>query len=134
MTAESRVQMVNQHPYQAEGWNPAAEPSTLIISVLSGNIRMALAAMRNFTSALGVDWVEPDVEVCVTSNDVVLVIISVAFSGQVSGNVLWGICSYPCSSITSIYRPRKLAAPVALLYLKHSQHPMHKILIFLWFL
>lgn len=60
---EQSLLMVNQHPYQAEGWNPAAEPSTLIISVLSGNIRMALAAMRNFTSALGVDWVEPDVEV-----------------------------------------------------------------------
>lgn len=59
------MQTVRQHASLEEGWDPSSKPSTMIISVLSSDVRLALRAMRNYTTALEVEWIEPECRVAI---------------------------------------------------------------------
>lgn len=42
------------------GWVPDSRPSAMLLSFLSSDVRLAVRAMKDYTKALGVDWVEPE--------------------------------------------------------------------------
>lgn len=45
--------------YPSAGWDPAAQPSSLMMGVLSGDVRLAVRALRDYTGALSAEFVMP---------------------------------------------------------------------------
>jgi len=59
-TLRDAVLVAVQSANPAEGWFPGSDPSTMLLSVLSGDVRLALRALRDYTSALQLDWIDPE--------------------------------------------------------------------------
>lgn len=53
------VLMATTHAWPEAGWDPAAQPSTLMLGVLSGDVRLAVRALRDYAHALGFEFVTP---------------------------------------------------------------------------
>ncbi|KAL3153089.1 hypothetical protein ABBQ38_012107 [Trebouxia sp. C0009 RCD-2024] len=53
------VQVAVSHPAPAEGWDPSIQPSEVLLGILSSDIRLAVRALRDWTSALHLPFVIP---------------------------------------------------------------------------
>ena len=53
------TQVAVSHPARSEGWDPSTTPPEILIGILSSDIRLAVRALRDWTSALGVPFVLP---------------------------------------------------------------------------
>lgn len=51
--------MAATHACPEAGWDPAAQPSALMLGVLSGDVRLAVRALRDYAQALGFEFVTP---------------------------------------------------------------------------
>ena len=54
------LQVAAGSAYPAAGWDPGAQPSTLLLGILSGDVRLAVRALRDYTGALGAAFVVPE--------------------------------------------------------------------------
>lgn len=55
--ATAQVGATNAWP--EAGWDPAAQPSTMMLGVLSSDVRMAVRALRDYADALNLEFVMP---------------------------------------------------------------------------
>lgn len=53
------MQVAVSHPAPTEGWDPSMTPPEILIGILSSDIRLAVRALRDWTSALSVPFVLP---------------------------------------------------------------------------
>ena len=52
-----------QHAWPEAGWDPAAWPAPLMLGVLSGDVRLAVRALRDYAQALGFAFLMPQSKV-----------------------------------------------------------------------
>ena len=53
------MQVVAANPAPAEAWDPSVQPPEILLGVLSSDIRLAVRALRDWTSALKVQFILP---------------------------------------------------------------------------
>lgn len=65
------MQVAATHAWPEAGWDPAARPSPLMLGVLSGNVRLAVRALRDYAQALGFEFAIPQSRVRVENGSMV---------------------------------------------------------------
>ena len=53
------LQIVASNSAPSEGWDPSVQPPQILVGVLSSDIRLAVRALRDWTSALHIPFVVP---------------------------------------------------------------------------
>ena len=56
-------QVAVEHAWPEAGWDPAAQPAPLMLGVLSGDVRLAVRALRDYAQALGFEFLMPQSKV-----------------------------------------------------------------------
>ena len=56
-------QVAVEHAWPEAGWDPVARPPPLMLGVLSGDVRLAVRALRDYAQALGFDFLVPESKV-----------------------------------------------------------------------
>lgn len=59
-TLHACTQVAASHPSPSEGWDPSIQPPEILLGILSSDIRLAVRALRDWTSALHVPFVVPE--------------------------------------------------------------------------